>query len=274
MSRSRRGFTLLELLVVLGIIAVLVAILLPAVQKVREAANRVRCSNHLKQLGLAFHAYHDTYRKFPFDDGLALLDPVEHPSFYTSVLPYIEQPNNDPRNPSPVPIFLCPSRRDASVGPKADYAAGNHPAPWLNNNWLSILGSGIVPPSHADGELRTYSGVSLTEISAADGASNTLMLSHKAMKPSLYNVTGRAPGDISWADGNENDNRRYPLAFARDSDSSPPNIETFIGSPHPSGMPSLFADGSIHVLSYDIDATVIPKLWAWNDGEVIPADMY
>jgi prepilin-type N-terminal cleavage/methylation domain-containing protein len=134
--RRRRGFTLIELLVVIAIIGVLVGLLLPAVQKVREAANRISCANNLKQLALAVHDFHDARGTFP-PNNLYSFDPTKpNWSWLANLLPMIEQDNlyraaNIGGNPpnaidqslpqiaTRVKTFLCPSDPDAWRGPRS-----------------------------------------------------------------------------------------------------------------------------------------------------------
>jgi prepilin-type N-terminal cleavage/methylation domain-containing protein len=95
MTHRRRGFTLIELLVVIAIIGVLIGLLLPAVQKVREAANRSKCQENLKQIGLAVHNYHGTNDKFPCgsNNGSAGILAAPRTTYMIDLYPYLEQDN-------------------------------------------------------------------------------------------------------------------------------------------------------------------------------------
>ena len=136
--KDRRGFTLIELLVVIAIIAILIGLLLPAVQKIREAANRMKCTNNLKQVGLGLHNYESTYGVFPtsgegnFNNGGTVITVMDTASTWTMLLPFLEQDNiykqitptvhylNNPAGQAPfqtaVSIYICPSNPSANGG--------------------------------------------------------------------------------------------------------------------------------------------------------------
>jgi prepilin-type N-terminal cleavage/methylation domain-containing protein/prepilin-type processing-associated H-X9-DG protein len=183
----KRGFTLIELLVVIAIIAILIGLLLPAVQKVREAAARMKCQNNLKQFGLALHNYHDANSKLP--PGRDSMDYSTH----MYILPYIEQNNvcnamnmmmgwNDMSNAmvaaTHISIFECPS----------DPGMSSVPAQWAPTSYRVNQGSGLLwgmPPTSPsnvnygfpapNGPFYLNSATKLTDIT--DGTSNTAMVS-------------------------------------------------------------------------------------------------
>ncbi len=289
--KRRCGLTLIELLVVISIIGLLIALLLPAVQAAREAARRTQCSNNLKQLGLGFHNFEGVYGTFPYDEHEANKGATQG-TFYSSLLPYVEQIDNSPINPQPVPLFLCPSRRTTAVGPRGDYGAVHHPELWMEPgvHWLAILGGPYVRSSVVHAE-RSYFGVSLATVSGSDGSSNTLLLAHKGLAPKCYTsgspvIPWNSPPyrtDVSWAalsTPGSNDtiyeHRRDARHLVRDTNDQSQfyawwgyGMEGLLGSPHPSSMPCLFSDGSIRNLHYAAGTEVLPRLWAWNDGQVI-----
>jgi prepilin-type N-terminal cleavage/methylation domain-containing protein/prepilin-type processing-associated H-X9-DG protein len=203
--RSRRGFTLIELLVVIAIIAVLIGLLLPAVQKVREAANRMSCQNNLKQIGLGLHNYHDTHGRLPSGTvwvlGTGGNTSGNEATWITWLLPYIEQDNlyrtanfnlgfgqgqathpNTRLTSTVLKPLLCPSDGEAPIsrwGASIAWARGNYTA----NNGIGPMTETTTPnrPANQLGVFMLNSKNKLGDIT--DGTTNTIFVSELIKAP-------------------------------------------------------------------------------------------
>lgn len=301
-QRSKRhGFTLIELLVVIAIIAILIALLLPAVQQAREAARRTQCKNNLKQIGIAFHNYHDAYGALPagyiyrggngrcnYGWGVAILPFLEQDNLYEQLDPgtiplYDRYVSGAPQNvidllQTFLPAYMCPSDTGNKLATSLNFGSSNH----FRVGYSSYVGcagwSGSPSGDPYDYPIRDldcggmlYGNSFRRFADVTDGLTNTQLVGEREFRS--HGATWLGVGR-NHSFGNQDTLRTlfrgsFQINFDYAAAGQPQNVGKGQSSEHSGGLNILLADGSVRFLSENANRTGVIRPLVWReDGQV------